>query len=431
MKTIFKKVITTILTWEARLVLRKYKPQIVAVTGNVGKTSTKDAIFSVLSHVHYVRKSEKSFNSDIGVPLTILGLPNAWNNPFAWISNIISGLGVVLLKNHYPKWLVLEVGADRPGDIKRITRWLTPDVVVVTRIGEVPVHVEYFNSAEEVAREKRYLVEALKPEGVLALDMDNPFLSFMKEKSKSRTITFGSTEEAEMYASYAQIVYTDDGKPEGMTFKANYGGTSVPVRIHGTVGSHVVRPVLAAFAVAVHEHINLVSAVEWIGDMQTPPGRLKIVEGKAGSSILDDSYNASPDATRAALETLGSIETSGRKIAVLGDMLELGKHSTSAHEFVGEQAAQCADELHTVGVRMVEAAEIAKQHGLPTDNIYTHKDASEAGDMLERRIQQNDIVLIKGSQSMRMERIVERLMAHPEQRAKLLVRQDADWLAKP
>lgn len=123
--------------------VRKYKPRIVAVTGSVGKTSTKDAIFAVLADNQHVRKSDKSFNSEIGLPLTILGCPNAWNNPLRWLQNIFDGFLLLVLPSRYPAWLVLEVGADRPGDISGVAKWLPVDVAVITRLPEVPVHVEF------------------------------------------------------------------------------------------------------------------------------------------------------------------------------------------------------------------------------------------------------------------------------------------------
>ena len=196
MKEIFKKIITLFLQWEARLVLKKYKPKIIAVTGSVGKTSTKDAIFTVMSGGFFVRRSEKSFNSEIGVPLTILGCKNAWSNPFLWVRNLFEGFMLVVLKNHYPKWLVLEVGADRPGDIKNISKWLKPDVVVVTAFPDVPVHVEYFDSPDEIAEEKEYLVDALKPEGVLILNYDDEKVRALKDKYEYTTLTFGFDDNA-------------------------------------------------------------------------------------------------------------------------------------------------------------------------------------------------------------------------------------------
>ena len=129
MKSTFKKIIGLIIEWQAKLIIRKYKPKIVAVTGSVGKTSTKDAIFSVMSQFFYTRKSEKSFNSDIGIPLTIMGCPNGWYDPILWLKNILEGFYLIFFKAPYPQWLVLEVGADRPNDIKNVTKWLKPDVV--------------------------------------------------------------------------------------------------------------------------------------------------------------------------------------------------------------------------------------------------------------------------------------------------------------
>src|SRR3989344_4004758 len=125
MKKILRAVIVLLLTLEARLVLRKYRPQIVAVTGSVGKTSAKDAIYSVLSGSYFIRKSEKSYNSDIGIPLAILGLKTGWGTMFIWGKNIIEGLALIFFPNHYPRTLVLEVGADRPDDIRRIAKWLS------------------------------------------------------------------------------------------------------------------------------------------------------------------------------------------------------------------------------------------------------------------------------------------------------------------
>ena len=153
--------------------LLRHKPKIIAVTGSVGKSTTKDAIYAVLSGSLHVRKSEKSFNGDVGVPLTILGCENGWKNPLKWLINIAKGLWLVLIPQSYPEWLVLEVGADRPGDIKRIARWLKPDIAVLTAIPETPAHVEFFASPDELMKEKLSLAESLKPGGTLVLYGDD------------------------------------------------------------------------------------------------------------------------------------------------------------------------------------------------------------------------------------------------------------------
>jgi len=430
-KRLLKNIVTRILQLEARMVLYKYKPKIIAVTGNVGKTSAKDAIYVLLSKAYYVRKSEKSFNSELGVPLTILGCESGWNSPRLWMANIIEGLALIVLKNHYPKWLILEVGADRPGDILRIAKWLSPDIVVVTHIGEVPVHVEFFKSGKEVVAEKSHLVAALKEGGLLYLNADDEQVLSMKEHSRGKVFTFGMGEKASMRATNEQILYNQNGDPAGVTFKVDYGESSVPVRVQGTAGFSYAYAVLAALSIGVSEGFNLLSAVEWIQEYETPPGRLKIIEGMKHTTILDDSYNASPAALSAALHTLAAIETKGRKIAVLGDMMELGKHSTDEHKKAGALAASVCDILVTVGLRAKTIALEAHVKKMGKRSIFSFDDAREAGVALKHIVAEKDIILVKGSQSMRMERVVEELMAYPENKRKLLVRQEAQWLSRP
>src|SRR3989338_6033665 len=167
MKTTLKKIITYILQIESRLVIWRYKPKVIAITGSVGKTSTKDAVYAVLSGVSYVRKSEKSYNSEIGLPLTILGIPNGWNNPLVWWKNILKGLWLILVPHKYPKWLVLEVGVGKPDDIMHTASWLSSDVVIITAIGETPAHIEFFSSRKHLIEEKNKLVQTLKQDGLL------------------------------------------------------------------------------------------------------------------------------------------------------------------------------------------------------------------------------------------------------------------------
>ncbi|MBI2046145.1 MAG: UDP-N-acetylmuramoyl-tripeptide--D-alanyl-D-alanine ligase [Parcubacteria group bacterium] len=439
---IFKKIIIFILTLEARLVLRKYHPTIVAITGSVGKTSTKDAIYAILSKQFYARKSEKSFNSDIGIPLTILGCSNGWYDVRIWLSNIWEGLRLIITKNHYPKWLILEVGADRPGDIQKVAEWLSPDIVVVTRFADVPVHVEFFASPEALVREKTYLVEALKPGGLLVLNHDDKQSAALKEKTQARVITYGFGEGARIRASHQEIFYdtgngAGSGKiafnvPEGTIFKVSYVGSTVPVRLNSAFGIQHIYAALAGFAVGVLHGVNMVAITEALGEYVPPPGRMRMVDGQKESIILDDSYNASPVATEAALETLSAIRTNehARKIAVLGDMLELGKYSGKEHARIGEQAAKTADILVVVGVRAKMIAESALSMGMSSYNVHTFETSREAGEFLKTFIAKGDIILVKGSQSMRMEHVVLALMAHPEEAPLLLVRQEAIWKEK-
>jgi len=429
MKQILKKIVIFILTLEARIVLLKYKPKIVAVTGSVGKTSTKDAIGAVLEAHYFTRTSKKSFNSEIGVPLTILGCPNGWSNVFAWSHIFFEGLALIFLKNHYPKILVVEVGTDRPGDIRRIARWMKPNIVVMTRIGEVPPHVEFFKSRDDLIREKTHLVRALRSAGTLILNTDDEDLAKLKESKRSQnSITFGMKEGAVLRASNVALSYKKSGEPKGVQCKVSYEGKVFPLTISGTIGTHYVYMGLAALAVGIAFEVNIVSLLEGLKKFKIPPGRGTLLKGIRDSIIIDDSYNASPVAVEASLASLASLENiKGRKIVVIGDMLELGKYSTEEHGRMGSFAAHAGDAVVTVGPRAFLMRDGAFDEGLQVENAYHFEDAYKAGEFLKTFIQEGDVVLVKGSQSMRMEHVVEAIMAEPEKKKELLVRQEDEW----
>ncbi len=426
MKSIFKKIIVIIIQWEASMVLKKYKPKIIAITGSVGKTSTKDAIFTVMKENFFVRKSEKSFNSEIGVPLTILGCNNGWNNPILWFKNITEGLMLLILKNHYPKWLILEVGADRPMDIRDLTKWLKPDIVVITTLPDVPVHIEYFDSQEDVIKEKEYLVEALKPDGVLVLNYDDKKVLELENKFKHRAVTFGFDKGAIFNASH----YKGNIHKKQIFFRVNIDGSSVPVSIKNSLGRQHIYPALAAFAVGRSEGLDIASMALVYEHHDVPPGRMKLIDGVRKSIIIDDAYNSSPIAVLEALNVLEEISVSGRKYAVLGDMMELGTYSIEEHKKVGEQVAQSADRLITVGIRARDIAQSALKSGMDKQYIFHFEDSIKAGEYLKNILEKSDVVLIKGSQSIRMEKIVKEVMLRPEQASRLLVRQDKEWLMR-
>lgn len=428
MKTFFKQLVSYVLKAEARLVLRKYKPQVVAITGSVGKTSTKDAIFAVVASGSHARKSEKSYNSEIGLPLTVLGAPNAWGNPLRWVENFFDGLALYLFPARYPKWLVLEVGADRPGDIRGLTHWLRTDVVVITRLPEMPVHVEFFDSPQALREEKASLIHTLKAGGALVLYADDKEVAGLRARAKdARCITFGFGEDAEVRGSDMQLMFDDaTGRPSGMSAHIQAGGESALLAVRSAVGAHALLPALAAVAVGRALGKTLRECAEVLTHYEPPHGRMHLVEGLKNTLIIDDTYNSSPAAAAAALETLELIE-GGRKIALLGDMLELGRHSVDEHRKLGAQAAEACDILFTVGFRARDIAQGALDAGMKESAILQFEDAGKAGKELEGMLKENDVILIKGSQSMRMERAVEEVMLYPERAATTLVRQDAEW----
>jgi UDP-N-acetylmuramoyl-tripeptide--D-alanyl-D-alanine ligase len=427
MRTLFKKILATVLRFEAALILRRCKPRVVAITGCVGKTSTKDAVFAVVAQGSRARKSEKSFNSEIGLPLTILGRPNAWNNPLRWAENIIDGIVVLIAAARYPEWLVLEVGADRPGDISSLESWLATDITVITRLPDVPVHVEFFDSPEAVKEEKASLLRTLKPGGAAVLYGDDPEVAKLRERvPAARVVTFGFSEGVDVRAHEASLLTGKRGEPIGMRAHIHVEGHEGVLEIRGAIGAHAIMPALAAVAVGRVLGKDLPAILLSLKDYEPPRGRMRLVDGEKESLIIDDTYNSSPAAVSAALDTLAAIPR-GRKIAVLGDMLELGRHSSIEHKKVGAQAAQSADVLMTVGFRARDIAQGALDNGMPDKLVLQYERAEQAGRELEAMLQPGDVVLVKGSQSMRMEKVVEELMAEPEKAPALLVRQDAEW----
>lgn len=426
MKILFKHIITFILTQEARLLIARKRPHIIGITGSVGKTSTKDAVYSVIKTKVRARKSEKSFNSEIGVPLTVLGLENGWSNPWLWFKNIIDGALHALFPGDYPDWLVLEIGVDRPGDIERITKWIKPDIVVMTRLPDVPVHVEFFANPDAVIAEKRKLVDALKSDGIFIFNNDDEKIAAIREAVRQQSFGYSRYSLSPFTASADKIIY-ENGRPAGFEFTLTHGADATVVHVEGSLGVQHAYNYAAAVAVGSVFGMTIQECADVLRTHVVPPGRMRLMEGIKKSIIIDDTYNSSPVAVERAIDTLKDVRTVGRKIAVLGDMMELGSYSMTEHEKVGHKVAGVADILITVGIRARSIAEAALASGLSEQRIFQYEDARLAGKELEEVLSEDDVVLIKGSQSIRMERTVEEVMAHPEKASELLVRQDPMW----
>lgn len=422
MKSFLKFLFTALLRIVARAVVRRYRPHIVMVTGSVGKTSTKDAVAAVLAARFFVSKSQKSFNSEFGVPFTILGVDNPWDNPFAWFVVLRRSLALLLLPNHYPNMLVLEVGADRPGDLAKILRIATPEAVVVKQLPEIPVHVESYTSPEQVREEEFSPAYALAAGAPLIVSADDPYALDLAVHTSARIISFGIAEGA-MVRITDRRFYEENGRVAGMQAEITTGTEHGTVVVRGAVGEVQLYPAAAAVALASAYEIPLHDALKRLAEYIPPPGRGRIFAGKNDSIILDDSYNASPAATEQALHTLGQFPHTGRRIAVLGDMLELGRYSVMEHERIGNLARKVADLVVGVGIR-------ARAYGSSDASgiiFYEHSRAAAAA--LPAMLEPGDVVLVKGSQSIRMERVVEALLADPADTSKL-VRQEPKWLAR-
>ncbi len=396
-----RALLQSILTALARVYLARYRPMIIAVTGNVGKTSTKEIIAAIVSKQKHTRMSGGNLNSEIGVPMTIIGdwserYYNEGSNWGFWLEVIFGGIVFLIIPQKYPEVLVLEYGADRPGDIDRLARQFKPHIGIVTAVGELPVHVEYFASANQLAGEKSKLVQALGSDDFAVLNYDDQTVLDMKEKTKGKIVTFGMADGADVKASNVDILIDQDHKPEGISFKIQSNGNTMPFKIYGSLGDDI-----------------------------APPGRLHILKGIKDTIILDDTYNAAPAAMHLALETLRDVPAL-RRVAILGDMLELGVHSIPAHQGIGNLAANIVDLLVCVGEKAKFIADSAGNQ-LNSNQILTFNTSQDVKYTIQKIIQEGDVILVKGSQGMRMEKIVEEIMAEPERKEELLVRQSKKW----
>jgi UDP-N-acetylmuramoyl-tripeptide--D-alanyl-D-alanine ligase len=342
-------------------------------------------------------------------------------------------LWLFIWPHKYPKWLVLEVGVGKPGDMRRTASWLRTDAVIMTAIGETPVHIEFFESRKHLIEEKSELINTLKPTGLLVLNKDDEAIAEMHSRTKCRNKTYGFSEEADIKGSGDQIAYSEKNEPEGVIFRVDAEGKSLPVHIDGVFGRNHIYASLAALALAAGLKLNLLAAADSLRSYEVPPGRMRLLKGIKSSLIIDDTYNSSPFACQASLRTLGGVmcRIEGcRKVAVLGDMLELGKFTIPAHKEVGAVVPESAEELVVIGPRSKNIKEGAIEAGMDPEKIHEFQNAKEAGEFMKKFVRTNDIILIKGSQGMRMERVVESIMLEVDSKERLLVRQDKEWLAK-
>lgn len=426
MKKYLIKKLQSVLRILARWTVKRYRPFIIGVTGSAGKTSTKSAIYSVLSSAFVVRMGKGNLNNELGLPLVILGDYKTSGGIFFWLKVLFFGSCGLIWRKSYPEIIILEYGVDKPGDMDYLLTVVKPDLAVITAVGEIPVHVEFYHGPEGVAKEKGKLVKAVGSRGSVVLNMDDSFVADMKDLTKGDVMTYGFSAMADLRISNF-MHRSEDGAPWGISFKLETGDNFVPVKIDGSLGKAKAYSAAAAAAVGLIKDMNLVKISEALTQYEGESGRCRPLEGVKNTNLIDDTYNSSPIAMASALEILKDIPAP-RKVAILGDMAELGQYTNYAHEEAGKLVKESADVLVTVGDKGKFIADGASKHGFSKKNIYSFTDAEEAVKNIKDIIEPRDLILIKGSQSMRMEKIVLEIMAHPEEASHLLVRQYGKWL---
>jgi len=350
--------------------------RVVGITGSVGKTTTKELTAAVLARRYHTLKSEASYNNEIGLPLTLMHLT----------------------KGH--ERAVLEMGMYDVGEISDLTRIAKPHIGVVTIIG--PVHLERAKTIERIVQAKTELVEALPPapEGIAILNYDDERVRGMASSTQARVFYYGLSEEADLWADEIEGLGL-----EGIRFRLHHEAEVLHVKIP-MLGQHSVHTALRAAAVGLIEGLTWQEIIE---GLRSPAAQLRLVSvpGPKGSIVLDDTYNASPASTLAALNLLDELD--GRKIAVLGDMLELGDYEREGHEKVGMRALEVADVLITIGPRGQIIGETAMRWGMAPEKVHILEDNEEAITLLQEMVTGDDVILVKGSRAMKMEEIVSAL----------------------
>lgn len=356
----------------ARYWREKLSLGVVGITGSVGKSSTKELVAEVLAQKYHTYKNPGNYNNEIGLPLTVLNLGSGY------------------------EMLVAEMGFYYPGEITFLCDIAKPEIGVVTNIGTV--HAERAGSQQAIAKGKSELVQALPPapDGIAILNYDDPLVQAMAQDTQASVLFYGLDPKADLWADEIQ----GQGL-KGIRFRMHYKGKSVTLEVP-ILGRHSVQTILRAAAVGFSAGLTWQEVTTGLMNSNTQL-RLVAVQTNSGALILDDTYNATPESTIAALDLLDELE--GQKIAVLGDMLELGQYEQQGHELVGRRAAQVVQHLIAVGPRGRTIADTAKSDGMPPTAVTWVEDALQAADILKYHLKAGDVVLIKGSHGLRMDRI--------------------------
>jgi alanine racemase len=381
------------LTDYATCILQKHRPKVIGVTGSSGKTTTKEAIAAVLQKRYQVFKNFGSYNGRYGLPIALGELTPAH------------------------EVAVLEMACDSFGEIAELVRITQPEVGVITAINQT--HLAYLGTLANIANEKGRLIEALPFTGSAILNADDPRVAGMVPRTKARILTFGLSSGADIRATDLRTA------PDGLSFTLQYEGQNYPGRI-ALLGRHQIYTALAAIAVGLIFDISPENALQALAGLPRVPGRLNPLPGQNGTLILDDTFNSSPEAAMAALDTLAELP-GAHKIAILGDMPDLGDIESEAHQQIGRYAATRVQRLVTQGEMGQQIAAAALAAGLGNHAVHVTFTSDDATAAVQDLLSPDTAILVKGGAEVRLERVVQKLLAQPERDRRQLVRQGAGW----
>ena len=411
------KLVYWLLAKYARKVIEEHRPFVIAVTGSVGKSSTKEAIFQVLYDKFGtdVRKNYGNLNAEIGIPLTILGYERVPHKLF-WPIFLVQAYFKTFQKK-YPKYLVLEMGVEHPGDLKYFSTIVRPDIGVITAISAV--HSANFGGLAGLAKEKLSMIEIVKDNGKIIVNSDIVYLGNVTSDSK-KIISVGIENQGSTYRAESINIGLD-----GTDYRIIATGQKIAVKTK-LIGKQFVYSQLIAFAIGQIFDIQSLKIKESLEKIKPINGRLRSIEGRNGITILDDTYNADPLGVRAALETLSQIKYKGRKVAIIGNMNELGEMEKDKHREIGTYAQGKCDLAIFAGKN---AKDMALAFG---DGQVKHfPSRKELEKNLDKIIEPNDLILIKASQNKNyFEEITKKIMLKPDMAPDLLVRQSSFWKFK-
>jgi UDP-N-acetylmuramoyl-tripeptide--D-alanyl-D-alanine ligase len=357
---------------------KQFDVKVLGVTGSTGKTSAKEMLAAALGVQYSVLKNEGNLNTEVGLPLTLMGLG----------------------KEH--EVAVLEMAMRGKGQIEWLAEVSQPQLGLITNIGIS--HMELLGNRDGIAEAKSELLQALPADGIAILPRDDDYFEFMRKLSPSEVITFGKHPEADVRVMEANL--TDEGETEcRFSLKGKRFYLLLPV-----LGKHHAMNAAAALAGAIALKVDPEPALDGLKDVRLPAMRMEVLRGN-GLMLILDAYNANPQSMNAALQTLGEMSHGRRTIAILGDMAELGSLSEQGHREVGQTVAQVSpDQLITLGPKAKLIAEVAIENGYPSSKITLTEEITETSQAVEVLAQENDLILIKGSRVLEMERIAEQLL---------------------